>query len=156
MINLNLKFDDLDHIKALINDLYTVKVWFEDFIETEALIAEKEIEKIDKIEKQLTSHRDQIEEYEKEIKTIRQLASNIKKYGKKLNNQYEYMIDDIHLLGNPAEVTMYSSERPIMLDPGIVTADWFDGPLILNRGSVYKIINIIKEHNELKLLEGIE
>lgn len=94
---------------------------------------------------------------EKEIKTIRQLASNIKKYGKKLNNQYEYMIDDIHLLGNKDEVTMYRTDRPIiLLDTGIATADWFEGPLILNRESVYKIIDIIKKHNELKLLEGIE
>ena len=94
---------------------------------------------------------------EKEINTIRQLACNVKKYGKKRNSQYEYMIDDIHLLGNNSEVTMYRTERQIiLLDTGIVTPGWLDSEIILNRGSVYEIIDIIKEHKELKLLEGIE
>ena len=94
---------------------------------------------------------------EKEMKAIRQLVRNIRKYGKKLNNQYEYMIDDIHLLGNEDEVTMYRIERPIiLLDTAIATADWYDGVFILNPSSIYKMINIIKEHNEFKLLEGIE
>ena len=99
---------------------------------------------------------------EKEIKTIRQVASNIRKYGKEIHSedsrtQYEYMIDDIHLLGSYNEVTMYRTDRPIiLLEAGIVTPDWLDSEIILNRGSVYEIIDIIKEHNELKLLEGIE
>lgn len=94
---------------------------------------------------------------DKEKETIRQLASNIKKYGKKRNTQYEYVIDDIHILAGTSSVSMYRTDRPvILLDTCIVTADWFDGEYILNRGSVYKIINIIKEHNEFKLLEGVE
>ena len=95
--------------------------------------------------------------YQKEINTIRQLVSNVKKYGKRLDDQYEYMIDDIHLLGNKSQVSMYRTDVPIiLLDTCIVTADWLDGEFILNRSSVYKIIDIIKEHKEFKLLEGIE
>ena len=95
---------------------------------------------------------------EKEKKAIRQLASNIRKYGKKeTENQYEYMIDDIRLLGSNNGVTMCRVGLPvILLDTGIVKPDWLEYELILNRSSIYKIINIIKEHNEFKLLEGIE
>lgn len=101
---------------------------------------------------------------EKEIKTIRQLASNIRKYGKESEKksdeeitQYEYLIEDIHLLGCKDRVTMCRTEIPmILLEACVVTAPWIDGEAILKRNSIYKIINIIREHNEFKLLEGIE
>lgn len=110
---------------------------------------------------------------EKEIKDIRQLERNIRKYGKESKNSrtyYEYFIDKYRLLSHEDEVILYrienmeneildsNEEYIIMYDTKVVMRFFCEGDCyqILDPSSIYKIINFIKEHNEFKLLEGID